>query len=177
MSDVPPQSALVVEVPEAEAAVRGHRYALDANARRGIPAHFTVLFPFMPPARIDSTALAKLQQLFAGTAAFDFQLTHTAWFGEDVLWLGPANPQPFRALTELVFRAFPDFPPFDGQYPDVVPHLTIAHGSDLADMHVAERAVDQHLPIQGCAQTVTLMTQTRGNGAWSRKTTIPLAQP
>jgi hypothetical protein len=42
-------SALIIEVPEAEAAVQRHRQRLDANAPLGIPAHITVLAPFMPP--------------------------------------------------------------------------------------------------------------------------------
>jgi hypothetical protein len=41
-------------VPEAEPAVRHHREHLDANAPLGIPAHITVLFPFMPPETIDA---------------------------------------------------------------------------------------------------------------------------
>ena len=30
-----------------------------------------------------------------------------AWFGDAVVFLGPADPVPFRALTDLVFAAFP----------------------------------------------------------------------
>ncbi len=176
MTEVLPQSGLVLEVPEAETTVRAHRDALDANARLGVPAHVTVLFPFMPPAQIDSFVLAKLQRLFSGSAAFDFRLTHTEWFGDDVLWLAPESPQPFRALTELVHEAFPDFPPFAGQFPDVVPHLTIAHGCDVADMKAAEAALEQHLPIQACATTVTLMAQTVG-GTWTKMAAFPLAEP
>jgi hypothetical protein len=48
------QSALIVEVPEAESAVAGLRAHLDASAPLGIPAHFTVLYPFMPPSRVDA---------------------------------------------------------------------------------------------------------------------------
>jgi 2'-5' RNA ligase len=171
------QSGLVLEVPEAEAAVGRHRAVLDANARLGVPAHVTVLFPFVPPAQIDPVVVAELRRILAGTAAFDFRLTRTAWFGDEVLWLAPEDPQPFRILTELVHTAFPGFPQFEGQFDDVVPHLTVAHGCDLEDMQAAERAVEQHLPIGGRARKVTLMAQADDSGTWTRHTTFPLAEP
>jgi 2'-5' RNA ligase len=177
MGAVPRQSGLVLEVAEAEAAVGRHRETLDANARLGVPAHITVLFPFMPPAQIAPVVVAELRRILTGTAAFDFRLTRTAWFGDEVLWLAPEDPQPFRNLTELVHTAFPDFPPFEGQFDDVVPHLTVAHGCDLEDMHAAERALEQHLPIRGRARKVTLMAQADDIGTWTRQTTFPLARP
>ena len=177
MSEVLPQSGLIIEIPESEAAVGRHRDALDGNARLGVPAHITVLFPFMPPAEIDSTIWARLRQLFAAEKPFDVTLTHTSWFDHDVLWLAPENPQPFRTLTERVDSAFPDFPPFAGQFADVVPHLTIAHGCEPGEMHAAERAVEELLPIHGCARQVTLMTQTEAGGAWRRTARFPLGAP
>ena len=168
MSEVLPQSGLIVEIRESETAVGRHRDALDSNARLGVPAHITVLFPFMPPVRIDSTILARLRQLFAAEEPFDVKLTHTSWFDHDVLWLAPEDPEPFRTLTEHVYSAFPDFPPFAGQFADVVPHLTIAHGCEPEEMRAAERAVEELLPIHGCARQVTLMTQTEAGGAWGR---------
>lgn len=47
-----PHSGLIMEVPEAEPAVARHRERLDASAPLGVPAHITVLFPFMAPATI-----------------------------------------------------------------------------------------------------------------------------
>jgi hypothetical protein len=33
--------------------------------------------------------IGELRRILAGTAAFDFQLTRTAWFGDEILWLAP----------------------------------------------------------------------------------------
>ena len=133
-----PQSGLIVEVPEADPVVGQHRALLDASAPLGVPAHITVLFPFMPPWRIDELVLAELEHLFAAVTRFRFRLDDTGWFGDDVLWLAPREPGPFRDLTRRVYGAFPAFPPFEGQYDDVVPHLTIGHGRPLNDLHSAE---------------------------------------
>ena len=155
MASQGPHSGLVIEVPEAEPAVRHHREHLDANAPLGIPAHITVLFPFMPPEMIDPPALTRLRQLFA-------------------VWLAPEDPRPIRALTQRVFRAYPAFPPFDGQFGDVVPHLTIGHGHPLDDLHTAESSVQARLPIESSAAAVTLMTQQSAEGHWTRTATFPL---
>jgi hypothetical protein len=42
------QSALLLPVPAAEAAVGPYRALLDPSARDGVPAHITVLYPFLP---------------------------------------------------------------------------------------------------------------------------------
>ena len=174
MNDLLPQSCLILQIPEVEAAVGQHRIALDASARLGVPAHFTVLFPFMPPEEIGVTVLTRLRELFWGVEAFDFRLAHTAWFGDDVLWLAPVDPDPIRALTTLAHRSFPDFLPFEGEFADVIPHLTIAHGCDRTRMKAAEQAVQRRLPVQGHADKVTLMTQTEQAGTWTTKARFPL---
>lgn len=167
-------SGLIIEVPEAEPAVRRHRERLDASAPLGACAHITVLFPFMPPETIDTAALTELGQLFGEVSRFQFRLDRTDWFGDEVLWLAPRDPGPFRALTQRVFRAFPAFPPFEGQFDDVVPHLTIGHGHPLKDLRTAEDSVQAHLPIDACAAAVTLMTQRCAGAHWTKAATFTL---
>lgn len=169
-----PNSGLIVEVPEAETAVKHHRDALDINAQGGVPAHITVLYPFLPPSLIDADVLTDLAALFAGVSSFDVAFTHTAWFGEQVLWLAPEDPRPFLALTELVHRAYPEYPPFAGLFSDVVPHLTIGHGVHLLEMVRAEGKVRAQLPIHMTARRVTLMTQDEPEGVWTTAARFPL---
>jgi hypothetical protein len=169
-----PRSGLIIEVPQAEPAVRHHRELLDANARLGIPAHITVLFPFLPPETIDPATLTTLGELFADVSRFSFRMDSTGWFGEDVLFLAPRDPGPFRALTERVFQAYPAFPPFEGQFDDVVPHLTVGHGHPLNVLRDAEKSVQAQLPIEGSATAVILMTQESTAGPWARTATFAL---
>jgi 2'-5' RNA ligase len=170
-----PQSGLIVEIPEAEPAVRQLRQRLDPSAAAGVPAHITVLFPFMPPNAIDAAVLAELGRLFAGARAFSVRLGHTDWFGDEVLWLAPRDPAPFRALTERVHAAFPAFPPFEGRFEDVVPHLTVADRQPLSDLRAAEAAVQAHLPVEARVTAVTLITKQAAGARWSRTATFSLA--
>ena len=43
------ESAVLVPIPAAERVVSTHRSRLDGAAALGVPAHVTVLFPFVPP--------------------------------------------------------------------------------------------------------------------------------
>jgi 2'-5' RNA ligase len=151
------ESALLVLVPAAEPAVGEHRARLDASARDGVPAHLTVLYPFLPPALIDDAVLASLAALFAAVSAFGFTLDRVGWFGDDVVWLGPRDARPFRTLTTLTWEAFPACAPYGGQYADVIPHLTVGHLGDQAALRAAGEAVRPHLPIEAAATEVTLM--------------------
>jgi hypothetical protein len=151
------QSALLLAVPAAEAAVGAHRARLDASAHDGVPAHLTVLYPFLRPAEIGPGVLADLSRLFAGTPRFGFTLDRVRWFGESVVWLGPSDEAPFRALTERAALAYPSCPPYGGAHPDTVPHLTIGHRGEPAELRAAGEAVRPLLPIRAEATEVTLM--------------------
>jgi len=163
-----PQSGLIIEIPAAEPAVHRCRERLDASAPLGVPAHITILFPFVPPTAIGEAEITGLGELFGSVSRFRFVLDRTGWFGADVLWLGPADPGPFRALTERVFRAYPDFPPFEGQFDDVVPHLTVGHGQPISALRRAEDSVRAYLPIEASADGVTLISQHSAGGPWAK---------
>ncbi|HEU5421404.1 MAG TPA: 2'-5' RNA ligase family protein [Streptosporangiaceae bacterium] len=169
-----PASGLIVTVPGAEPAVRQHRARLDASAALGVPAHITVLFPFLPPGQIGAAVLAQLEQLFAGVPAFSFRLDHAGWFGEDVLWLGPQDPGPFRALTRRVAAAFPQCPPYAGAFDEDIPHLTVGEARPAADLRAAEEAVRACLPVEGRATAVTLITRRSAGGRWAQAAAFPL---
>jgi 2'-5' RNA ligase len=151
------ESALLIAVPEAEPAVREHRARLDSSARDGVPAHLTVLYPFLPPGSIDGAVLASLRRLFAGFAPFDVTLDRVSWFGEEVVWLAPRDDGPFRALIRVTRAAFPQCPPYGNKHADVIPHLTIGDRDDPGALRAAAEAVRPHLPVATRAAAVTLM--------------------
>jgi hypothetical protein len=58
------ESVLLITVPAAGPAVAGHRSRFDRSAVQGVPAHVTVLYPFLPPALIDADVHAVPARLF-----------------------------------------------------------------------------------------------------------------
>ena len=72
MSPAPPaaltESAVLVQVPAAEPLVSRHRARLDSAAELGVPAHVTILSPFVPPSAVTSSTLAILAEAVAPVA-------------------------------------------------------------------------------------------------------------
>jgi hypothetical protein len=175
------ETILLLPVPAAEPAVGRHRARLVESARGGVPAHITVLYPFLPPAGIAEPLLASLGRLFAGFAAFEFTLDRVGWFGEEVVWLGPRDPAPFRALTSAAFTAFPSCPPYGGQHAEGhSPHLTIGKAGGHQALRAAAESVRPCLPIEATAAEVILMAGPRPGtpdtppGQWRTIAAFPL---
>ncbi len=171
------ESAVLIPVPEADRAVSRHRARLDRAAAWGVPAHLTVLYPFLAPSAITATTLAVLAEAVASVSAFDCQFAATAWFGQDTMWLAPRPEEPVRALTRAVAAAFPGYLPYGGAYDDVVPHLTVGDRpvGGAADLRAAEAELLAVLPIPAHISRVWLMTGTTAPGSWRAVAELPLA--
>jgi hypothetical protein len=161
------ETALLVPVPAADARIGSWRNRLDPAARRGVPSHVTILYPFLPPTALDAATLASLVDVFADVAAFDFTLTRTAWFGESVFWLAPEPAAPFRELTARVVARWPQCPPYAGRFAEVVPHLTIGDGAPPDELRIAERQVSRTMPIAARAAEILLMSGTPDAASWT----------
>ena len=163
-----PETGLIVEVPEAESVVGELRMRHDESARLGVPAHITVLFPFMEPAAVSDSVLAALGRLFFSIKPFRFRLASVGRFPA-TSYLEPRPAQPFISLTEAVVQAYPMFAPFAGEFPTIIPHLTVAHGN-AAEAEIAGQAVASALasigPIESVCRSVVLMENS--SGRWRR---------
>ncbi len=122
-------TALICRVPEAERHIARYRERYDPSARRNVPAHVTILYPFVPLEAIDSGVLGQLGEIARNVRCFDYRLAETRRFPV-ALYLAPEPGSGFAALTDAVWRAFPDYPPFAGKFATVVPHVTVAHGDE-----------------------------------------------
>ena len=165
-----PQTALIVAVPEAESLVGAWRERYD-NASLGVPAHVTLLAPFVPSEELGDPLLVELRQLFAAEPAFSFSLPRVARF-EGVAWLAPEPDEPFRHLIELICSRYPDYPPYEGIHDEVIPHLTVALG-DAALQDRIEAELSPALPIEARAREVTLLEE-QADGSWRTRERFPL---
>jgi 2'-5' RNA ligase len=160
-----PRSALIVAVPEAERLVGPWRLRYD-NASLGIPAHVTLLFPFVPAEELDEHLFDELRELFAQQPSFFIAFPRVARFPE-VVWLAPEPAEPFLRLTELIVGRYPDYPPYDGVHDDVIPHLTVAVGDRTLQDQV-DAALTPHLPIADEVREVVLLEE-QPDGLWRRR--------
>jgi 2'-5' RNA ligase len=170
------RSALIVAVPEAGVVVDAWRERTSyAKPSQGVPAHVTILFPFIPPASVDDQLVAQLVALFAGVESFSFVLRRTERF-PGVLFLAPEPARPFVELTGMVHAAFPCHPPHQGAFDPIVPHLTVAEG-DPGTLDRADADVAQTLPISASVEEALLLVETLPNSAaWEIRARLPLGR-
>jgi hypothetical protein len=159
------QTAFAVRVPEAEGHVGELRIRYDPSARLGVPAHITVLVPFMPPEQLSTLVRARIADAFAEVPAFSFELRRTGRFAATA-FLVPEPAEPFIALTRALLARFPQFPPYGGAYGEsILPHLTVANG-DPGEAEVVglalERLMQLRGPIRSTCSCVTLLENSTG---------------
>jgi 2'-5' RNA ligase len=171
-----PETGLLVEVPVVEPLVARWRSRYDPAAAKGVPAHITALFPFVAPDALDATVVARIQAALRDVPPFDFELVAVDEF-PDAVWLRPEPLDRFRTLTYALWREFPQFPPYEGRFPDLRPHLTIAKvltdhtRRDLrADI---EAAFNGSLPLGSRAESLSVFTSD-DQGTWTRRHVLPL---
>jgi 2'-5' RNA ligase len=170
------ETAVLVLVPESEAAVAEHRAHLDVAASWGVPAHLSVVYPFVPPTDVDDSVLDGLAAAIATVPAFDCAFSRTDWFGDDVLWLAPEPDAPFRQLISAVVAAFPAQQPYGGIHDDLIPHLTVGElrlGS-AHELAAAERAVRAQLPITARIDRAVLLAGRPERDSWRLVAGFPL---
>jgi uncharacterized protein YhfF len=143
-----------------------------------MPAHVTVLYPFLPRERLDDGVLAALRDLFAARRPFEVAFGGVGRF-PGVVYLAPEPDGPLRELTEAVAGRWPEARPYGGRFGDIVPHLTVAKGLDdeVAERVAADLTADlaAGLPVTTLVGTVTL--RVFDGESWRAEGFFPLGEP
>ena len=170
------ESAIIIAVPEAEPFVGELRAQFDSAAKLGVPAHITVLYPFMPPERFTQRTFEGLRRAISRVQPFDFRLTTVGRF-PGVVYLAPECSGPFVELVGMIARWFPEFPPYGGKFQSVIPHLTVSDGGELqADMAEVQllALMKEKGPISARCDELTLIENS--SGRWRKTCHIALGE-
>jgi 2'-5' RNA ligase len=168
------ESAIILAVPEAEPLVGALRLEGDDSAAQGVPAHVTLLYPFVDDP--DDGIVEELRFFFAGVDAFPLTFTAVGEWPE-LVYLEMDEADEVHGLIAALVRRWPGYPPYGGLFEleDVVPHLTVV---DSPDAELRERAATElapGLPVQSAAREASLWV--RGADGWEPRATFPLAEP
>ena len=151
-----PASALIVPVVKAEPVLT--EWAGHPLTFMGARPHITVMYPFLPPHRIDAAVRQAIANMAAHMSPFSFSLTHVDQF-PGVYYLAPQPTAPFVQLTAATQERWPECKPYGGVFDEVRPHVTIGFGdrpvADLAELEV-------RLPIEMEASELWLLEQSAG---------------
>lgn len=149
-------SVLAVPVPELDAFVKERTTRYDASFASADPefghAHLTLLGPWLAEPTPDD--LATVARIVADEPPFEFALAEVRRFPLGVLYLAPDPDEPFRRLAARLAAAFPQTPPYGGEFPDSIPHLTLDHA--LTGASVESLRTELVLPVRAKAERVDL---------------------
>jgi 2'-5' RNA ligase len=162
---------LLAALEEAEPLVGYWRRRFDSSASAGVPAHVTVLFPFLDIGHVDAPVIDELTMLIGERSPFTIRFDRCRRF-PDALYLAPTPEQPFRALTEAVAARWPEAPPYAGQFAEIIPHLTVAHGQQPEVFDEVEAALAARLPVTANVSSVSLFVS--DGDRWHRRAEFPL---
>lgn len=149
-------SVLQVPVPALEQFVRSRTAHYDTDYLSRDPAfvhaHVTVLGPFLDV--VDDQAAATVAAIAAKVEPFSIVLERVETFPNGIIHLVPELDEPFRELTRLLWAAYPQCPPYRGEFADVRPHLTLDALGEHVTQESTRAALD--LPAYDVAERIDL---------------------
>lgn len=170
MPTTDPISAVVVSVTLPGALERVRRRH-DVAAASGAPAHVTLLFPFLPVTRLEPHVRRELAEIARGVTPFEIRFAEVGRF-PGVVYLAPEPTAPFVRLTASIVAQFPDYPPYGGTHPEIIPHLTLAQ-SDEGTLDAVAVVAQKSLPFTRRVPAIQLLVEDT-TGRWRTRWRIPL---
>ena len=149
----------MISVPEAEPYAGPLRDEFDPSSGIGVPAHITVLYPFVRADGLTDDILQAVATASEQTSTFEFELDRVDTFNLEVFYLAPTPAGPFESLTKLMWNRFPDHPPYGGEFESLTPHLTLGLASFGATKRSVTHGLAGCLPIRARATQVTLLVE------------------
>lgn len=166
-----PVTAIVVRTPLPRPLERVRRRH-DRAAALGVPAHVTILYPWLPASVLGREARSALAAIASETRAFEVRFGAVGrWPG--VVYLEPEPAWRFSALIDRVAARFPEYPPYAGAIEEVIPHLTLVErtGAPLDEIAAAAAA---RLPFVRRVRAIEVLVED-GNRRWRPRWRLPLA--
>lgn len=145
-----------------------------ANALQGVPAHVTLLYPFVRPDRLTPDIRAVLAAVCRAASPFEFELA-SARTRASIAYLAPRPARPLVRLISSLAMAFPDYPRYGGAYEEILPHVTIAESGQRTLLEAVRARCAPHLPVHMAARTVVLLIEGQ-DGRWRGGWRLPLGR-
>jgi 2'-5' RNA ligase len=162
-------TALYVSVaPAARVVRRASGRSRPRLLHRPQPPHVTVLWPFLPAARLDADTRRAVAEVVSALPAFSARFGRVGHFPA-VVYLAPNDPEPFVRMTKAVVERWPECPPYEGAFADVIPHVTLRWAPELR----RGTTLDDLLPVDVRITHVHLAVDRRWRG-WTTIESFPL---
>ncbi len=159
---MPRKSAIDIHFKEIDDLISKWRHSTIAVASKGVPPHITLLFPWRP-VPITDIDISTLRSVTKGQHPFPIVFTHIEQFSKRVIYLAINEESDVRILIQKIIAAFPDASPYDHEFPNPIPHLTIAKAPDDATFDALFKEVSasivSELPIEIIVREIVVMEE------------------
>jgi len=167
------ETALVLTLDDADPFDEIRREFAVGQFRQGIPFHITLLYPFAPREQLTDALLTDVRSFFAEREPFAFTLERIETFPA-VVYLAPDPTRRLRDCTEAICARFPDWPPYEGAFAEVIPHATLGEDVDAVEVRAEiERRLAGHLPRSYTIDHATLLEEFEPE-RWRERDRFPL---
>ncbi|MCU1686643.1 MAG: hypothetical protein JWQ81_7382 [Amycolatopsis sp.] len=162
-------SALVIEVPAAEVLLDVARRVNPILVRPGLPAHATVLYPFLPAAELTADVDAAVRAIAARVPVTDLRLTEVI---SAPGFVAMAVPE-LQPVAEAAYAVWPEVQPYGGRFGPTPPvHLTVAIGGTEDELTQVAAQTREALPVSDRPEAVHLVVLTEQG--WQLRLSAPL---
>ena len=172
---MPRETSIDILVTELDDILSPWRHATASVASKSVPPHISLLYPWRS-APIDDADINALRAVVQDHRSLRLRFAGIGNFPNGTIYLGIEKAPGLTLLIRKIFKAFPDTPPYGGEFPDPMPHLTVANSSDEnLDELIQEisAALASKLPIEIAVQEIVVMEEDE-TGNWKIHTRISL---
>lgn len=142
------QTAVVIPVPDAEPLLTAVTRHYPEAVRGGVPAHVSLLYPFVPADQLDTQVIARLSGLFDAQPVISTTF-RTIGRHDGFVCLRPDPPTMLDGVTTTIRQTWPSLTPYNGRYGDVAAHLTVAiHTSSARAAEIERTLLPTYLPVE-----------------------------
>ncbi|MFG2772755.1 2'-5' RNA ligase family protein [Streptomyces sp. NPDC048350] len=169
----PGTTAVVIVLPDAAPLLDAARRIDPALVRHGVPAHVSLLYPFVPESVLTGQDERGVRSLAANFPAADLLLREVVTASG---FVAVAVPE-LQPIVDAFRARWPGLRPYRGRFgAQPAAHVTVAMGADDPTASAAVgAAVGSLLPLRTCAAAVQLVVRTEEG--WQPRFTAPLGGP
>ncbi|MEV6575669.1 2'-5' RNA ligase family protein [Streptomyces sp. NPDC051577] len=168
----PGTTAVVIVLPDAAPLLDAVWRIDPALTRRGVPAHVSLLYPFLPESALTDQDERSVRSLAASFPAADLVLEEVVT-GSGLVAVTVPGLQP---IVDAYRSQWPGLRPYGGRFgARPAAHVTVAMGADDPTAAHVRAAIDSLLPIRARAAAVQVVALTEDG--WQSRFTAPLGAP
>ncbi len=170
------ETAIIVPVEGVELLLSAAATAFGFDRPPGVPAHVTLLYPFVDAERLVLGHAYEAQRALSDIQPFECSFASIGRFDDPpvAIYLEPRPVEQFSAMIEALVAAFPKFPPYGGTVEEVIPHLTVVETADRTLWAEVEEWMGPQLPVRTSVQGFSIYVQT--DTGWVERFKLPLGR-